>query len=87
MFFSAINATCDALKTEGFECASYIVDISDREKVYEAAKKVKEEIGKVDILVSSSFTVSLIYIKLNCALFKGQQRWYCNMPSIFGSTR
>lgn len=64
-FSVAINATCDALKTEGFECASYIVDISDREKVYEAAKKVKEEIGKVDILVSFFITVSLIYVKLN----------------------
>lgn len=54
----AINATADALKTEGFECAGYIVDISDRTKVYEAAKKVKEEIGKVDILVNNAGIVT-----------------------------
>jgi short-subunit dehydrogenase involved in D-alanine esterification of teichoic acids len=56
--FSAITATCDALKGEGFECASYIVDITDKEKVYEAAKRVKEEIGKVDILINNAGIVT-----------------------------
>lgn len=54
----AIKATSDALKDEGFECASYIVDISDKEQVYETAKRVKNEIGKVDILINNAGIVT-----------------------------
>lgn len=56
--FSAIKATTDALNDEGFECAGYVVDISDREQVYEVAKKVKVEIGKVDILINNAGVVT-----------------------------
>jgi all-trans-retinol dehydrogenase (NAD+) len=56
---SAINATCEALREEGLECAAwYIVDVSDREMVYQMAKRVKEEIGKVDILCNNAGIVT-----------------------------
>lgn len=58
LLFAAIKATSDALITEGFECASYVVDISDKEKVYEVAKRVKQEIGKVDILINNAGIVT-----------------------------
>jgi all-trans-retinol dehydrogenase (NAD+) len=57
-FNAAIKATTDALQEEGYECAAYVVDISDKDKVYEAAKKVKEEIGKVDVLINNAGIVT-----------------------------
>lgn len=53
-----MKCTADALSEEGYECAAYVVDISDKEKVYEAAKKVKQEIGKVDILINNAGIVT-----------------------------
>ena len=60
MFFTltAIKATADALKDEGFDCATYVVDISDKEQVYEVAKKVKQEVGKVDVLINNAGVVT-----------------------------
>lgn len=55
---TAIKATSDALSEEGFECASYVVDISDKDQVYEVAKRVKYEIGKVDILINNAGIVT-----------------------------
>lgn len=57
-FSTAIKATSDALSEEGFECASYVVDISDKDQVYEVAKRVKYEIGKVDILINNAGIVT-----------------------------
>lgn len=57
-FFTAIKATSDALKDEGFDCATYVVDISDKEQVYEIAKKVKREVGKVDVLINNAGVVT-----------------------------
>lgn len=34
------------------------MDISDKERVYEAATKVKQEIGKVDILINNAGIVT-----------------------------
>lgn len=34
------------------------MDISDKEKVYEVAKRVKQEIGKVDILINNAGIVT-----------------------------
>jgi hypothetical protein len=33
----AIKATTEALMAEGFECSGYVVDISNKEQVYEVA--------------------------------------------------
>lgn len=57
-FFAAIKATSDALRDEGFDCAAYTVDISDKDQVYEVAKRVKLEIGKVDILINNAGIVT-----------------------------
>lgn len=57
-FFAAIKATSDALRDEGFDCAAYTVDISDKEQVYEVAKRVKLEVGKVDILINNAGIVT-----------------------------
>lgn len=56
--FTATKATADALRKEGFDCATYVVDISDREQVYEVAKKVKNDIGKVDVLINNAGVVT-----------------------------
>lgn len=46
------------LREQGFDCTGYVVDISDRLKVYEAAQKVQEEIGTVDILINNAGMVT-----------------------------
>lgn len=53
-FLSAVNSTVDLLKSEGLSCTGYVVDISNREFVSEAARKVKEEFGGVDILINNA---------------------------------
>jgi all-trans-retinol dehydrogenase (NAD+) len=36
----------------------YVVDISNKEKVYEVAKIVKQEVGKVDLLINNAGIVT-----------------------------
>ena len=43
---------------EHLTCKSYVVDISNREQVYETAKRVKEEVGCVDILINNAGIVA-----------------------------
>lgn len=52
--FIAINGTIEQLKSEGLSCKGYVVDISKRENVVEAAKIIKDEIGNVDILINNA---------------------------------
>uniref|UniRef100_A0A023EQU0 Putative hydroxysteroid 17-beta dehydrogenase 11 n=1 Tax=Aedes albopictus TaxID=7160 RepID=A0A023EQU0_AEDAL len=54
----ALRGTADELEAEGFYCHTYLVDISDREQVYEVAKKVKQEVGNVDILINNAGIVA-----------------------------
>lgn len=56
--FTALKGTADELEAEGFYCHTYLVDISDREQVYEVAKKVKQEVGNVDILINNAGIVA-----------------------------
>lgn len=44
----------ELLKSEGLPCKGYVVDISNREQVFEAAKILKNEIGSVDILINNA---------------------------------
>jgi all-trans-retinol dehydrogenase (NAD+) len=46
------------LHDQGYDCTGYVVDISDREKVYEVAKKVQQEIGNVDVLINNAGIVT-----------------------------
>ncbi|XP_058814971.1 estradiol 17-beta-dehydrogenase 11 [Topomyia yanbarensis] len=54
----ALKGTADELAVEGYYCHTYLVDISDREQVYEVAKKVKEEVGDVNILINNAGIVA-----------------------------
>ncbi|XP_042869558.1 protein dhs-3-like [Penaeus japonicus] len=42
----------------GAQCRAYTVDLCDRVAVYQAAARVKEEVGKVDILVNNAGIVT-----------------------------
>ncbi|CAH1639200.1 unnamed protein product [Spodoptera littoralis] len=52
-----LQKTCAAVIDEGYEIASYVVDLADRSAVYAAAEKVKKEVGKVDVLINNAGTV------------------------------
>ncbi|XP_050078139.1 short-chain dehydrogenase/reductase family 16C member 6 [Anopheles maculipalpis] len=54
----ALQGTVDALEAEGYRCRAYLVDISERERVYEAAKKVKQEVGNVEVLINNAGIVA-----------------------------
>lgn len=57
-FIAALKGTSDALQQEGFQCTCYLVDISDKEQVYAAAQKVKQDVGKVDVLINNAGIVT-----------------------------
>ncbi|XP_045451395.1 short-chain dehydrogenase/reductase family 16C member 6 [Melitaea cinxia] len=50
----ALDQICSAIKDEGYEVASYVVDLADRDSVYKTAERVKAEIGKVDVLINNA---------------------------------
>lgn len=52
--FAAIKTTIDLLASEGLSIRGYVVDISNRDEVFEAAKVVKDQIGCVDILINNA---------------------------------
>lgn len=54
LIFAAIHGTVELLKSEGLACKGFVVDISNREAVVEAAKTIKNEIGNVDILINNA---------------------------------
>uniref|UniRef100_A0A336MF17 Short-chain dehydrogenase/reductase 3 n=1 Tax=Culicoides sonorensis TaxID=179676 RepID=A0A336MF17_CULSO len=58
IFVAAIKGTVDALHQEGYSCYSYEVDISNKDHVYEMAKRVRDEVGKVDILINNAGIVT-----------------------------
>ncbi|XP_073961605.1 short-chain dehydrogenase/reductase family 16C member 6-like [Choristoneura fumiferana] len=49
---------CTDLTEEGYEVASYVVDLADRAAVYATAEKVRKRlVGKVDVLINNAGTV------------------------------
>lgn len=51
---TAVQTTIDLLAKNGYHCKGYVVDISNRDMVYEKAKEVKAEFGCVDILINNA---------------------------------
>uniref|UniRef100_A0A0K0EGM3 Epidermal retinol dehydrogenase 2 n=1 Tax=Strongyloides stercoralis TaxID=6248 RepID=A0A0K0EGM3_STRER len=52
------NETTNLLKNKGVQCWFYKVDVSKKEQIYEAAEKVKTEVGDVDILINNAGIVT-----------------------------
>lgn len=52
------DETVRDIRAAGGKCYGYQVDVSSRENIYEVARKVKEEVGKVEILVNNAGVVS-----------------------------
>merc|ERR1712121_325700 len=50
--------TVDMIKKEGLRAVCYTVDISNKEAIYEAAVRTKEEVGPVTILINNAGIVS-----------------------------
>uniref|UniRef100_A0A0K0DV25 Short-chain dehydrogenase/reductase 3 n=1 Tax=Strongyloides stercoralis TaxID=6248 RepID=A0A0K0DV25_STRER len=49
-----LQETIDTLKKDGVECWDYVVDVTNKNQIYETADKVKESIGSVDILINNA---------------------------------
>ena len=49
-----LQETVQKLKNEGVQAWGFICDVSDRNKIYEAAAKVKSEVGDVSILINNA---------------------------------
>ena len=49
------------VEQRGGKCYVYRCDLTDREDVYEVAKRVKAEVGTVDILINNAGIVSGSY--------------------------
>lgn len=71
---AGLQKTCAAVIDEGYDIASYVVDLADRSAVYVTAEKVKKEVN-ISVLCSIlmyheklllTFTEN---IKLNCHLY------------------
>lgn len=43
-YITGLQKTCAAVMDEGYEIASYVVDLADRSAVYAAAEKLKKEV-------------------------------------------
>jgi len=50
--------TVEMVKKQGFKATAYTVDMSNKQEIYEAAKKTKAEVGTVTILVNNAGIVS-----------------------------
>lgn len=55
---SGLEETCRLVKEVKGKAFSYICDVSDRYAVYEMANKVRQEVGKVTILINNAGIVS-----------------------------
>lgn len=50
----ALAKTAKEFGDKGYEVYTSVVDVSDREKVYQEAEKVKKEVGSVDVLMNNA---------------------------------
>ena len=49
-----LDQTKKEVEAAGGQCHSYLVDVSSREAIYTAAKKVKSDVGPVNILINNA---------------------------------
>ena len=49
-----LRDTFSELKSQGYKAYCYVVDVSSKGKVYEAAKQVREEVGDTTVLVNNA---------------------------------
>ncbi|KAI6649782.1 Epidermal retinol dehydrogenase 2 [Oopsacas minuta] len=49
-----LEETVDKLKEGGIQAWGYTCDVSDRNKIYEVAKRVKSEVGEVSMLINNA---------------------------------
>ncbi|XP_041982180.1 epidermal retinol dehydrogenase 2 [Aricia agestis] len=50
----ALEKIHSAVKDEGYPVVSYVVDLANKEEVYETAERVKKEVGKVDMIINNA---------------------------------
>ena len=55
---AGLEKVASEVKEFGGEAEVFAVDVSDREKVYEMARAVKNDVGKVDVLINNAGVVS-----------------------------
>ena len=53
-----MDKVLDELQLAGHQAHGYVVDVGDRKQVYEAADKVRAEVGDVDLLINNAGIVS-----------------------------
>lgn len=53
----ALEETVAEFRDRGWEVHPYIVDVTDREKVYEVADRVRDEVGTVDVVMNNAGVV------------------------------
>lgn len=51
---SALGETEKEFRDKGYDVTTYVIDISDREKVYQTAEKVRSAVGSVDVLMNNA---------------------------------
>ncbi|CAB3230934.1 unnamed protein product [Arctia plantaginis] len=57
-----LEDTVKLVKGIGGKCYGYTVDLSNREDIYRVAKKVEEELGRVNLLINNAGVVSGHYL-------------------------
>jgi all-trans-retinol dehydrogenase (NAD+) len=55
---AALKSAGDEMKKTGAEVYTYVLDITDRARVYDTGARVKQDVGEVDILVNNAGVVS-----------------------------
>ena len=54
----SLDAIAAEISAAGYQASTYHCDVSDKEMVYETADKVRNEVGRVDILINNAAVVS-----------------------------
>ncbi|CAH0694663.1 unnamed protein product [Spodoptera exigua] len=58
----SLEDTVKLVKGIGGKCYGYVVDLASREDIYRVAKKVEDEVGRVNLLINNAGVVSGSYL-------------------------